>query len=69
VTIEHVEYLGHETLAHVYVGDAPAAAAIRLIVRLAGMHEFAKGEGIDIGAEADIVHLFDEAGLAVLPRS
>ena len=64
VTTEHVEYLGHETLAHVYVGDAAAAAAIRLIVRLAGMHELAKGQGVNVQVEADSVRLFDEAGVA-----
>jgi ABC-type sugar transport system ATPase subunit len=62
VTIEHVEYLGHETLAHVRAGDKVTADAIRLIVRIAGMHEFAKGQAIDVQVEADSVYLFDEAG-------
>jgi len=64
-TVEHVEYLGHETLAHVYVGDKAAAGAIRLIVRVAGMHQFAKGQVIGLQVDADRVHLFDEAGQAL----
>lgn len=65
VTLEHVEYLGHETLAHVCVGDKATADAIRLIVRIAGMHEFAKGQVIDVQADADSVYLFDQVGQAI----
>ncbi|HEX7407539.1 MAG TPA: sn-glycerol-3-phosphate ABC transporter ATP-binding protein UgpC [Candidatus Binatia bacterium] len=65
VIVEHVEYLGHETLAHVCAGDAPADGAIRLVVRLQGMHEFAKGDVLHLTIEADGVHLFGEDGRAL----
>jgi multiple sugar transport system ATP-binding protein len=68
VTVEHVEYLGHETLAHVYVGEKATAGATRLIVRVAGMHEFTKEQAIAVQVEAGSVHLFDEAGQAVADK-
>jgi multiple sugar transport system ATP-binding protein len=68
VTVEHVEYLGHETLAHVRVGDQATADAIRLIVRIAGMHEFGKEQGIDVQVDPNSIHSFDEAGQAVTNR-
>jgi len=65
VTVEHVEYLGHETLAHVCVGDGAAADADRLIIRIAGMHEFTKGQVTGLQVEAGSIQLFDEAGHAM----
>jgi len=59
--VEHVEYLGHETLAHVRL---TAAEQIRLVVRLTGMQPLAKGESIRLQVAADSVHLFGENGEA-----
>jgi multiple sugar transport system ATP-binding protein len=65
VIVEHVEYLGHETLAHVCAGDAPADGAIRLVIRLQGMHEFTKGDALRLRIDADQVRCFDEDGGAI----
>ena len=59
-TVEHVEYLGHETLTHVRVGDS--RDAVHLTARLEGMHTFTKGEAVNLRAEASRIYLFDEAG-------
>jgi multiple sugar transport system ATP-binding protein len=62
--VEHVEYLGHETLAHVRIGgDGPDA--VRLIVRLPGMHEFGKGAAILLQVDAERIYLFDDSGTAL----
>jgi multiple sugar transport system ATP-binding protein len=63
--VEHAEYLGHETLAHVCEGDASRDGAIRLVARVQGMHEFAKGDVLHLTIEADGVHLFGEDGRAL----
>ncbi|MFI5398282.1 MAG: ABC transporter ATP-binding protein [Candidatus Binatia bacterium] len=60
--IEHVEYLGHETLAHVCEGDASTDGAVRLVVRLQGMHEIVKGDVLHLTIE-DRVHLFGDDGM------
>jgi multiple sugar transport system ATP-binding protein len=63
--VEHVEWLGHETLAYVRLGDDTAAGAIRLVVRLQGMHELANGHHLQLQVEPDRVHLFAEDGRAL----
>jgi ABC-type sugar transport system ATPase subunit len=62
--VEHVEYLGHETLVHVIAGNG-AAAPVRLVARLEGMRELRPGEQISLRAEPERIHLFDEQGMAV----
>ncbi len=58
-TVEHVEYLGHETLAHVSVeGDV----GVRLIGRVEGMSGFTKGQLVNLRVDASAVHLFDQTG-------
>src|SRR5438067_889423 len=58
-TVEHIEYLGHETLAHVSVeGDV----GVRLIVRFEGMSGFTKGQLVNLRVDASAVHLFDQTG-------
>ncbi len=69
VIVEHVEYLGHETLAYVRVGEHDGADAVRLVVRLQGMHEFSKGTTIFLHVDPDTIHLFDEAGAALTPAA
>ena len=63
--VEHVEYLGHETLAHVRVGAGDGPDAVRLIARLQGMYELSKGAAIGLQVDADRVYLFDSSGTAL----
>jgi ABC-type sugar transport system ATPase subunit len=53
-TVEHVEFLGHETLLHVRVEDVP------LIVRVAGAARAVAGDEVHLAPSA--VHLFDAEG-------
>jgi multiple sugar transport system ATP-binding protein len=62
VIVEHVEYLGHETLAHVRVGAADGPDTVRLIARLPGMHEFSKGAVISLQLDVGRLYLFDSSG-------
>jgi len=64
VIVEHVEYLGHETLAYVRAGES-AGGAVRLVARLGGMRELRPGDALRLRVDATRVHLFDAAGLAV----
>ena len=57
-TVEHVEYLGHETLAHVVVGTA--SATVRLVARLPGMQPLSKDEPVRLAFDPKRLHLFDE---------
>ncbi len=62
-TIEHVEYLGHETLAHLRVDDSASAnPVVRLLARVPGMHTVTPGESVKLSIEATQVHLFDADG-------
>jgi multiple sugar transport system ATP-binding protein len=69
VIAEHVEYLGHETLAYVRVGEHEGCDAVRLVARLQGMHELSKGTSICLQVPPDSIHLFDEAGAALTPAA
>jgi ABC-type sugar transport system ATPase subunit len=62
--VEHVEFLGHETLAHVQL-DGAGAAGPRLVVRLAGMPHLAKNDRVRLGFDPRQLHLFDESGTAL----
>jgi ABC-type sugar transport system ATPase subunit len=55
-TVEHLESLGHETLAHVRVDD------VRLVARLEGMHRFAPGETVTLRIDPTRVYLFADDG-------
>ncbi|HUI27539.1 MAG TPA: sn-glycerol-3-phosphate ABC transporter ATP-binding protein UgpC [Candidatus Kryptonia bacterium] len=63
VAVELVEWLGHETLIHASAGDGEQIA--RLVVRVQGMHELAKGETVSLRADPQRIHLFDERGVAL----
>jgi ABC-type sugar transport system ATPase subunit len=56
-TVEHVEFLGHETLLHARVADTP------VIVRVAGAARAAAGDEVRLTPSA--VHLFDAQGQRV----
>jgi len=62
-TVEHLESLGHETLAHLRL-ESPGGVddAVRLVARLAGMPSVAKGEDVRLEVDATQVYLFDEEG-------
>ncbi len=60
--VEHVEHLGHESLAHVSVAGAPTQPPVRVVVRLPGMHAIATGDALRLAIDAAAVHLFDATG-------
>jgi multiple sugar transport system ATP-binding protein len=63
-TVEHVEWLGHETLVHLRAGNANDEA--RLVARLPGMHTLAHGEPLALAVDPTAIHLFDaESGAAL----
>ena len=72
VVVEHLEWLGHETLAYVRIdatppagGVLPGADGIRLVARLHGMHPLAKGDGLRLQVDPESVYLFDTDGQAL----
>ena len=67
--VEHVEYLGHETLVHARAPGAGSEGGEALVVRLAGMHGMAKGERVRLVLDSAGVHLFDAAGRALQGRA
>jgi len=64
--VEHLESLGHETLAHVSV-EAPGqpGGRLALVARLPGMPELEAGRAVRLRIDAQHVHLFDAAGLRI----
>jgi ABC-type sugar transport system ATPase subunit len=64
-TIEHVENLGHETLAHIRLGAADAPDAVRLTARLDGMPALTKGETLGLGVDPERIYLFGADGTAL----
>ncbi|MGH7820327.1 MAG: TOBE domain-containing protein, partial [Candidatus Binatia bacterium] len=63
--VEHVERLGHETLASVQIADATGAEAVRWIVRLPAMQDLAKGQAVRLELEPKSVYFFGEDGKAL----
>ncbi len=59
-TVEHVESLGHETLAYVAVGTD--GDAVRLVARVPGMAPLAKGDTVRVTLDAAAIYLFDADG-------
>jgi ABC-type sugar transport system ATPase subunit len=62
--IQHVEYLGHETLAHVVLAGEDAEP-IRLVARLPGMQQLADGGSVRVGVDPARLHLFAADGGAL----
>jgi multiple sugar transport system ATP-binding protein len=58
-TVEHVEFLGHETLVHAVAGE------LRLVARLDGMQPFTKGDRIALRIDPTHLHRFDRGGVAL----
>jgi len=65
-TVEHLEFLGHETLVHVTVGAGNPP--LRLVARIAGLAPLARGATVGIAADPAAIYLFDEHG-ARLPHA
>ena len=61
-SVEHVEYLGHETLVYARAPGPGPEGGEALVMRLAGMRSLAKGERVHLLVDAAGVHLFDAAG-------
>jgi ABC-type sugar transport system ATPase subunit len=63
-TVEHVEWLGHETLIHARVrgGDTVQSA---VVARVPGMRELKIGECVRLSVDQGSVYWFDAAGRAV----
>jgi len=72
-SVEHVEWLGHETLAHVRLaGDAAGderrdrqGTAPRLVARLGGMRPLARGDELRLRVPARAVHVFADDGRVI----
>ena len=64
--VEHVESLGYESLAHLLVGAA-GEDGVRLVARVQGMPELARGAPVGIEIDPERVHLFGEDGRALRP--
>ncbi|MDX2170193.1 MAG: sn-glycerol-3-phosphate ABC transporter ATP-binding protein UgpC [Deltaproteobacteria bacterium] len=58
--VTHVEFLGHETLAHVALDPQH-----QLVVRLPGMQPLKTGDRIRLHVDPAQLHLFDETGAAL----
>jgi len=63
--VEHVENLGHETLATVRVAGAAGTDPIRLIVRLPAIQELEKGQSVKLEIDPQSVYFFGEDGRAL----
>jgi len=64
-TVEHVEYLGHETVAYVRVKDAAGAPGVRLTARIEGTQRLAQGHPLALQVDPGQIHVFDESGARV----
>jgi len=64
--VEHIEWLGHETLAYTRVGDTPSPDSVRLVARLPGMHQLHKGQTVRFALDGEQIHLFGDGGDALL---
>jgi len=62
--VEHLEYLGHETQAHVRIATG-GDGGVRLVARLQGMPGLAKGETVGVQIDPEGVHLFGADGHAL----
>jgi len=65
VAVEHVEYLGHESLVYVSAGSVDDGSRLRLAVRLPAMQVLAKGEVLRLQVDGARVHLFTASGDAL----
>jgi multiple sugar transport system ATP-binding protein len=64
--VEHVEWLGHETLAHARVRGPDEHAAPRLVARLAGMRDLRREQELRLTVRVDALHVFRADGGALV---
>jgi len=60
-TVEHVEWLGHETLAYVHVAGR-GTDPVQMIARLPGMQSLSSGDAVRLEIDPAQLHLFDQDG-------
>ncbi len=63
--VDHVEWLGHETLAHVHLGRAAGDGAPRIVARLPGLRELERGQSLALHVDPAALHLFAPDGRAL----
>ena len=62
--VEHVEWLGHETVLHAAVGGVTAEPAT-LVARIPGMRELEAGQRVRLGTSESSLYWFDAHGRAM----
>ena len=63
--VDHVEWLGHETLAHVHLGHGAVDGAPRLVARLPGLRPLERGQPLALHVDPAALHLFAADGRAL----
>ena len=63
--VDHVEWLGHETLAHVHLGRTVADGAPRLVARLPGLRQLERGQALALHVDPSALRLFAADGRAL----
>jgi ABC-type sugar transport system ATPase subunit len=69
VIVEHVEWLGHETLAYVRTQQGSGDDTLRLVARLPGMQALTKDDAVSLQIDPSHLHFFGEDGGAVVTYS
>lgn len=65
----HVEYLGHEVLAHLELEAGEGGEGPRLVARLADGGAIARGEAVGVEIDPEALHLFGADGRALVARA
>ena len=63
-TVEHVEWLGHETLAYLRL-PAGGGDDLRVIARLPGMLQLEAGRDVRVALDPSMLHFFNADGVAL----
>jgi multiple sugar transport system ATP-binding protein len=63
--VDHAEWLGHETLAHVHLGRAAADGVPCLVARLPGLRQLERGQPLALHVDPAALHLFAADGRAL----
>ena len=66
VIVEHVEWLGHETLAYVRATPGSGDDGLRLVARLPGMQALTKDDAVFLQIDPSHLHFFGETGGALV---
>jgi len=65
----HLEYLGHEVLAHLALGPDADDRAPRLVARIADGRALARGDAVGVAFDPAALHLFGADGRALRARA